>query len=162
VTNASLIAGVGGGGASPHAVVLAGVAALVASNQPSGGQAPRQPEVSRALRGRDGRFGAGTTNGSRTLRPELGGCLTNEGEEALPVQSTVQTAELTAWQGRQEYLLFTVTATVADPPRLSVTVRLFRSVVSLKLAPKLPSPPLAAVISVIVPSFAPVEVTYTV
>ena len=30
VTNASLIAGVGGGGASPHAVVLTGVAALVA------------------------------------------------------------------------------------------------------------------------------------
>src|ERR1700755_1796262 len=30
VTNASLIAGVGGGGVSPHAVVLTGVAALVA------------------------------------------------------------------------------------------------------------------------------------
>jgi VIT1/CCC1 family predicted Fe2+/Mn2+ transporter len=30
VTNASLIAGVGGGGAAPHAVVLTGVAALVA------------------------------------------------------------------------------------------------------------------------------------
>ena len=30
VTNASLIAGVGGGGASAHAIVLTGVAALVA------------------------------------------------------------------------------------------------------------------------------------
>ena len=34
VTNASLIAGVGGGGVSAHAVVLTGVAALVAGRSP--------------------------------------------------------------------------------------------------------------------------------